>query len=149
MWSFDLRLPWYLIYMNPYFGSQSIMTLSHARGDTGYGGLYMEVVSRSTRNWSALVRGNSIQLISNDGFRKPLIKVWTLELFSNGSLMNHHYKDWARDEYENWIWQVSIFIIIFGMQVDQRTELPGNSPLKGILVIPPKFHIFRVDMIRC
>ena len=24
------------------------------------------------------------------------------------------------------------------MQADRRTELPGNSPLKGILVIPPK-----------
>ena len=64
MWSFDLRLPWYLVCMNPYFGSHSIMTLSHAWGDTGYGGLHMEVVSRSKRNRSTLVRGKRIQMIS-------------------------------------------------------------------------------------
>ena len=63
MWSFDLRLPWYLVCMNPYFSSYSIMTLSHARGDTGYGELHMEVMSRSTRNRSTLVRGDCIQLI--------------------------------------------------------------------------------------
>ena len=64
MWSFDLRLPWYLVCMNPCFGSHPIMTLSHARGDTGYGELYMKVVSRSTRNRLTLVRGKCIQLIS-------------------------------------------------------------------------------------
>ena len=63
MWSFDLRLPWYLVCMNPCFGSQPIMMPIHVRGDTGYGGLHMKVVSRSTRNRLTIVRGKCIQLI--------------------------------------------------------------------------------------
>ena len=37
---------------------------------------------------------------------------------------------------------ISISIVIFRVQVNRRTELLDNSPLKGILIILLKFHIF-------
>ena len=136
--------------MNPYFGSYSFMTLSHVRGDTGYGGLHMEVVSRSTRNRSILVRGDRIQLILIEWwFRESLIKVWILEMVYNILWIESSLLDRDKIEYDIGFDMVPYPKSYSGCKLIEGLNCMVTFLWRIFLIFPSKFHIFRVGMIHC
>ena len=124
--------------------------LSHVRDNTGYGELYMKVMSRSTWNRSLLVRRESIQLISiRWWFRESLIKVEILEMVSNIDISESSLVDWARNEYIIGIDKFPYPYVYSGCQMIERSNYMVTLYWRVILVFHQKFHIFRVGMIRC
>ena len=136
------------MYINLSFGSISFMTLSHIWDDTGNGELYMKVMSRSTRNRSLLVRGESIQLISIKWwFRESLIKVEILEMVSNIKIIESSLIDWVRNEYIIRIDKFPYPYLYSGCKMIEGSYCTVTFYWRVVFIFHQNFHIFWVDMI--
>ena len=71
---------------------------------------------------------------------KSLIKVWILEMISNITLLNHHYQIELG---------MNMKLDLISFHIHNHIQGALIFPLKGILIFPPKFYIFWIDMIRC
>ena len=144
-----MRSSWYLVYVDPCFGSFPNMTLWDICGMFWVWWSEHEGCEWSIKNQSLLIREENILCGPIGWWLKEFLTRAEMNIRKSfyHRLSNHQQIEIHMDRYLGLTW----FYVhgLFGMLYDWKIELYDNLSLKDIFNISIKFYIFQIGMTYC